>query len=133
MSNMQLAQVALNATKAPGYIRMRGMCARFVREVCATYYGIGGFPPHVPDARAQYDWFAKRGYSVPVGNGSVIGDLLYKLGSDDGEHGHVGIRIAGNKVAENSSAHGGEGGDGRGVRTLSQFGQVDGIVRLPAK
>lgn len=107
-----------------------GHCAGFARENIWQVYGQSSSysPPTGLDAIAQYDWFKKRGLTVPKKNGSVIGDLLYKFG---GTHGHVGVRIAGNRVAENSSVHGVGDEDARGIRTLKQFGEFDGIVRLP--
>jgi hypothetical protein len=73
--------------------------------------------------------FKKSPYAVNLTNGSVVGDLLYKLNGSGGA-GHVGIRIAGNRVAENSSVHW-DGIDARGIRTLREFGHFDLIVRLP--
>lgn len=113
--------------------RIGGHCAGFARETVWDVYGedSGVSPPSGLDAVRQYQWFKKRGYAVPLKNGSVVGDLLYKFG---GAHGHVMIRIPGNKVAENSSVHGiGPDEDARGTRTLKQIGTVEGIVRLPSK
>ncbi len=110
--------------------RTPGHCAGWAREtIWETYTAKSKYsPPSGLDAKAQYRWFEARGLIVPIARGSVVGDILYKFG---GRHGHVGIRIGGNRVAENSSVHGIGEEDARGIRTLNSFGQVDGIVRLP--
>ncbi len=78
--------------------------------------------------------FKKSPYAVDVSHGSVPGDILYKGRKTSGRFGHVGIRIEGNKVAENSSSHvDPEHGDNdaRGTRSLEAFGAYELIVRLP--
>jgi hypothetical protein len=56
---------------------------------------------------------------------------LYKKGTKSNPAGHVGIRVAGNRVAENSTTRVGRVQGAKGFRTLDQFGKVDLIVRLP--
>lgn len=56
-----------------------------------------------------------------------IGDLLYRT-LDGGPFGHVSIRVAGNRVAENSSVHRGVHG-AIGFRPLGV--KFDTIIRLP--
>lgn len=59
-----------------------------------------------------------------------IGDLLYCT-EGHGSFGHVGIRVEGNKVAENSVRHTGRTHGAIGFCPLSDFGFAL-IVRLPA-
>lgn len=73
--------------------------------------------------------FRSSPYNVPLTQGSTQGALLYKLHGSGGD-GHVGIRVMGNMVAENSSVHW-DGRDARGKRTLREFGNFDVIVILP--
>lgn len=107
-----------------------GHCAGYARENIWQVYGADSefASPAGLDAIAQFDWYERKGLAVPVKGGSIIGDLLYKFG---GAHGHVGIRIPNSRVAENSSVHGVGDQDARGIRTIAQFGEVEGIVRLP--
>lgn len=126
--NQRINDEALHALTAPGFASTPHMCQRWVREVVQAVYG------------SRYDRFWKStalltgasfhgaGLFVPLGEGSVPGDLLYKLHGSGGD-GHVGIRILGNQVAENSSVHW-DGRDARGCRSLTEFGNFDLIVRL---
>jgi cell wall-associated NlpC family hydrolase len=57
-----------------------------------------------------------------------LGDLLYCTVGHGG-YGHVGIRVAGNRVAENSVIHSGPHGV-IGFRSLAEF-DFDVVVRLP--
>lgn len=138
-SNKTLAARAKANLTGPGISksnRVGGHCAGYVRENIWQTYGAKSShsSPAGLDAIDQFKWYKARGFAVPVkkgieGGGSVVGDILYKFG---GAHGHVGIRIPGNIVAENSSVHGvGASEDARGTRTLKQWGQIEGIIRLP--
>lgn len=126
----KLAAVALEALKTPGFVSERGMCQKFVRQVIQAVYGAQFNKYHSFDAEDSRRLWAGSPYAVAPSRGSMIGDILYKRGTPSSPHGHVGIRIAGNRVAENSIVHNGAFG-GRGVRSLKSFGKVDLIVRLP--
>jgi hypothetical protein len=105
----------------------------WVREVVQSLYG-GLFNRYWKGtALLTAKAFQPSQYAVPLDNGSTIGDLLYKMHGSGGA-GHVGIRIDGNRVAENSSVHWNPQDarpDARGIRRLSEFGNFDLIVRLP--
>lgn len=127
-----LAAVAKAALTADGFETEAGMCQRWVRQVWQDVYG-HQFDCHaLGSADEAMDSWIGTGFAVSPRSGSVIGDILYKAGTARQPAGHVGIRIAGNKVAENSSAHV-RNGDARGTRTLERFGKYDLIVRLPHK
>lgn len=125
-----LAARARKALRAPGYVSTEGMCQKFVRQVVQATYGHRFDRYHGASAEHSRRLWSSSPYVVSPGSGSVPGDILYKKGTKMNPFGHVGIRIAGNQVAENSTVHGGEFG-GRGIRTLEDFGPVDMVVRLP--
>jgi hypothetical protein len=131
--NLVLAEEAQRALTAPGYETEPGYCQRFTRQVVQKVYG-GKFDKYFKSSAYETMLaFKDSPYAVPVERGSLPGDLLYKGRKTSGTHGHVGIRILGNKVAENSSAHVREMGDrdARGTRSLEAFGEFELIVRLP--
>jgi hypothetical protein len=104
----------------------------WVRLVTDAVYGKDAFRQYFGrTARISALRFKKSPYFVPLKHGSKIGDILFKTHGSGG-FGHVGIRIEGNRVAENSSVHVGEyDNEARGIRTLKEFGDYDVIVRLP--
>ncbi len=127
----KLDGIATNAVTAAGFEKGKSMCQKFARQVVEKEFG-KKFEAiiHQPDAKAAALAFKEDGDYV-VENGSIPGDLLYKI-EGSGGHGHVGIRVSGNRVAENSVVHfnASDGKDGRGFRSLEDFGHVDVIVRL---
>lgn len=134
--NKELDQAATKAVTAPGYPTKPGLCQMFVRLTVESIYG-KRFDAviHQGSAKEAAEAFEHDGrYVVPLDHGSVPGDLLYKKHGSGG-FGHVGIRVSGNRVAENSSVHITDRGDknARGFRTLKEFGDFDVIVRLPNK
>ena len=134
--NKKLCEAALAALKADGFPTRPGYCQMWVRLVVESVYG-KQFEAliHEPSAGAAGWRFKEDGeFVVPLERGSVPGDLLYKL-TGSGGYGHVGIRVPGNLVAENSSVHitDGRDRDARGCRTLREYGDFDVIVRLPSK
>jgi hypothetical protein len=125
-----LAAVALEALRAEGFVSERGMCQKFVRQCVQHVYGQKFNAYHQGDAESsRRAWLSSR-YAINPREGSKIGDILYKRASSYSPHGHVGIRIAGNLVAENSTVHSG-GFGGRGTRSIVEFGEIATIVRLP--
>lgn len=116
-----------------------GMCQMWVRQQIMKTYGQAKYEKYFERFMAGSAYltmqnFRKSKYAVPVKDGSLIGDILYKGRKTSGTHGHVGIRIAGNKVAENSSSHvDSDSGDhdARGIRSLSAYGDWELTVRLP--
>lgn len=128
--NEALEEAAVKAVTADGFETLPHYCQRWTRQVVETVYG-KRFEDVIHKANAISAGLALRsaGYSIPLQNGSVPGDLLFKLHGSGGD-GHVGIRVLGNKVAENSSVHW-DGHDARGFRSLKEFGHFDLIIRLP--
>jgi hypothetical protein len=109
---------------------LAGWCEKWARLVKERAYGARYSHLQRRTATETFCAFADAGYSVPVSQGSKEGDLLYKFAVAKGA-GHVGTRLKGNWVAENSTVHGGDD-DARGLRTVAEFGEFDGIIRLPA-
>jgi hypothetical protein len=118
-------------------VKTAGRCQHWVRLQIIEAYGARLYRKYFQKYMkgSAYETmlaFQKSPYAVPVENGSVIGDILYKGRKTSGKYGHVGIRIAGNKVAENSSSHIAPGdNDARGIRSYEAFGPYELIVRLP--
>ena len=125
-----LAAVAKQALTAVGFVSERGMCQKFVRQVIQAARGRKYDQFHGASAEQSRKLWQASPFAVVPERGSVIGDILYKRAHDGQPYGHVGIRIAGNRVAENSTVHNGAFG-GRGIRLLENFGKPDLIVRLP--
>lgn len=128
--NQRLIDAATKALTAHNFETRPHYCQRWVRQVIESVYG-DRFDAFSADTalHAGLRW-RKSKYNVPLTEGCTQGDLLYKLTGSGGD-GHVGIRIMGNMVAENSSVHW-DGSDARGRRTLKEFGNFDVIVRLPS-
>lgn len=132
-SNPALAAVAEAALRDVNFTRRGSECQRFIRQIIQARYG-GAFDKyHDASAELSRRRWAKSPYAVPPGNGSVVGDILYKRGTKANPYGHVGIRVPGNKVAENSTTSKGRIQGAKGYRSLEDFGTVDLIVRLPRK
>jgi hypothetical protein len=105
------------------------LCQKWVRQVIQSLYSDTFDQLFETDAIRTGNCFNAHGLGVPLLHGSAVGDVLYKLHGSGG-HGHVGIRIEGNRVAENSSVHW-DGHEARGIRSLREFGNFDLIIRLP--
>ncbi len=111
---------------APNGVRAPGQCWRFQRlnieelELLSPGPGL--------DAKSAGRWYKKRGLAIDPKNGTKPGDLYFWL---DGEHGHVALRIQGNKLAENSSVHSTNGSDARGLRRLRDVRPPDIVIRFP--
>lgn len=131
LTQERILSTAKAAIYEPGYETRSGWCARWVKQVIRHAAQDSDFPPDLTDAKKQFAWFKEQGFSVSPARGSLPGDILYYLSDAHGPHGHVGIRVIGNMIAENSSAHDGTGrNDARGYRRLADVGKPDGIVRL---
>ena len=109
----------------------RGMCQRWTRERYEQVYG-NEFDSHqkATAEKARRSWLGTP-YAVHPSHGSMVGDILYKKGTGANPSGHVGIRIPGNRVAENGTRRTGRTRGGIGIVSLEEFGAVDLIVRLP--
>ena len=129
-NNATLAAAAVSAVTNPAFERRGGYCQRVVRQVVQGAHGNRYDRFHKATAEASRKAWIAGGYAVSPQNGSVIGDILYKAATRDVPEGHVGIRVAGNRVAENSTTSLGRLQGAKGFRTLEEFGSVKTIVRL---
>ncbi len=125
-----LAVAAVNGLRSRETTKEPHQCEKWARQVKQLVYGGKFTALQCPNAMLTAIAFKEAGCSIPLSCGSTEGDLLYKIYGSGGD-GHVGIRLAGNVVAENSSVHW-DGTDARGLRTLAEFGNFDMIIRLPA-
>ncbi len=88
-------------------------------------------PPQGYDAAEAFEFFQKKGWVRPTLMNSIPGDIVFWVGKGHGKHGHVGGRVQGNRLAENSSYHwNGGDGDARGFRDIRQLIAVSGVVRI---
>lgn len=126
----KLAAMAVKALTAKGFESTPGYCQRFFRQVRQAVHAHNYDAYDGATAEQSRKLWLGTPFAVAPEHGSVIGDVLYKKATPNQPDGHVGIRIAGNKVAENSTVHSGKFG-GRGVRSLEDFGHYDLIVRIP--
>jgi hypothetical protein len=129
--NEAINTAAKHALTAPHYVTLPHCCQMWVREVLEHVYKLKYDDYMKPTAALSALAFKNSPFAVPLKNGSAVGDILYRIHGSGGD-GHVGIRIDGNRVAENSSVHWGDDEDARGIRTLKEFGNFDLIVRLPS-
>jgi hypothetical protein len=123
--------IAIAALDDPTFETTRGFCQRFVKEVVFAKYGFRFFGFAKGSAHASMLAWQTSPYALPGQNSSIPGDILYYREKFLRKNGHVVIRIAGNLVAENSTAHKGGARGGKGTRALSRLGTPDLIVRLP--
>lgn len=132
-----LATAAIPALTDKNFVKTAGYCQKWIRQLIMKTYGTAKYKKYFEkymgaSAVETMNNFKNSPYAVPVKNGSMVGDILYKGNKTSGKYGHVGVRIPGNKVAENSSSHVGPGdNDARGIRSLSAYGDFELIVRLP--
>lgn len=108
-----------------------GMCWKHTRlRLAAAGVPASLIPPVGVDASGAARWYRKNHPELIARNGSVPGDVLFfEIGH--GEHGHVGQRVPGNRLAENSVAHAPLGKkDGRGTRSLLKVGKPSLVVRF---
>jgi hypothetical protein len=127
--NEPLSTACKQGLSSPQTESLPHYCQRWARQVVQSLYA-AQFDAHWRENAIQTGFaLANAGLSVPLTQGSTVADLLYKLRGSGGA-GHVGIRIDGNRVAENSSVHW-DGHDARGIRTMKEFGHFDLIIRLP--
>lgn len=129
--NLKLAAVAELAMRDDMFTRTPGLCQRFVRQCVQRAHGAKYDAYHKGTAHQSMEAWRKSPYAVAPARGSVIGDILYKKGTKGQPEGHVGIRVAGNRVAENATGVGGRISGAKGHRSIEDFGRVELIVRLP--
>lgn len=131
--NRLFAVAAREALDDPGYEGRPGQCWRFVRQLIDREYRMKGIRPMLGFNAAQaLKWYKKTTYYRGEKPILRVGDLVFKSPEKSGRAGHVGIYIGNGQIAENSTYHSARGEDAKGIRSLAEFGEYDGVVRLPA-
>ena len=115
----EIVAAAVTAVTAPGYPTAPGQCAHWVRMVLDTVPGAAHWQAG-PCAREVFENLVALGYEDVTEVGPLPGDLYFHVPGDASAFGHVGIRVYGNMIAENSSAHVTDG-DARGYRSVAEF------------
>lgn len=119
---------AVSQLTAPGGVSEPGMCWAWVRRDVVEPLGLPSPGPGM-DAKQAGKWYRANGFAIEHNgfNNSKVGDIIFWF---DGSHGHVAVRVPGNKVAENSSVHSTGGSDARGTRRIADLRSPDCIIRL---
>lgn len=134
--NDVIAHWALKGLSMPvGFETQSGFCLRWTRQVIQAALGEKNWPvPRGFDARQSLRHFQRLGWVLPEKADTIPGDLYFWIGPNHGKHGHVAIRIYGNRIAENSSFHVfGDDVDARGTRLLRFIEQDVLVVRFPVR
>jgi hypothetical protein len=118
-------QHALTADDVDDDTKRPGQCWRTQRLVIESL-GLRS-PGAGLDAKQAGRWYRTRGYALKAGANTLPGDLYFWF---DGAHGHVAMRVNGNKLGENSSVHSTDGSDARGWRLLREVRPPDVVIRL---
>ncbi len=117
----------------PNFETKPGYCYRLFRENRQSVYG-HQFDKYDDDSdrptakKAEENW-RESPYVVTKAQGYAIGDVYFY--GDHGPDGHVGTRIPGNLIADNSITHHGRIQGGKGVRPLEELGEPTTVIRLP--
>jgi len=129
-------QVALSteatrmAKGANGYSNQPGLCAQAMRLVTTRVLGKARSWQSGPDALGVAKLLAERGKELPAGTLPEVGDLVVLDGPEHGEHGHIMMRVIGNRFANNSTWNFNRTGDARGFRDLSVWTPRARVFRL---
>jgi len=129
-------QVALSAeaTKMAeggnGYSNQPGLCAQAMRLVVARVLGKERSWRSGPDALQVAAILKERGQELPPGTFPEVGDLCVWSGPTHGEHGHIAMRVLGNRFANNSTWNWNRTGDARGFRSLTIWTPSTRVFRL---
>lgn len=129
--NLLLAAAADAAVQRDDTEGRPGFCSRFARQAAHIAYGEKYEHLFGANARETYANFAAAGFAVDASRGTVPGDLVFKLSKSAGIHGHVGIRVLQNRIAENASTTRGRIKGAKGYRSIERFGKITHVVRLP--
>jgi len=129
-------QVALSAeaTKmakgGTGYSNQPGLCAQAMRLVTTRVLGKERSWRSGPDALQVADILKERGAELPPGTFPEVGDLVVLSGPEHGPHGHIMMRVVGNRFANNSTWNYNRTGDARGFRDISVWNPKCRVFRL---
>lgn len=133
---LQIEQVQLSAEAtrgakgAQGYSSQPGLCAQFCRLVHTRVLGAARSWQPGPDAIGVARILRERGHELPPGSFPEVGDMVVLSGPGHGPHGHIMIRVIGNRFANNSTWNYNQTGDARGFRPLSAFPVGGRVFRL---
>jgi len=133
---LQLEQVQLSneatrmAKGAQGYSDRPGLCAQAMRLVCSRVLGVDRAWRSGPDALEVARILSERGQELPQGSFPEVGDLVVLSGPAHGPHGHIMMRVIGNRFANNSTWNYNRTGDARGFRPLQTFTPGARVFRL---
>lgn len=120
-------RAVVRALWVPEYEKRRTYCQRFFRQITQSKLGRMFDSCHDETAALTARNFIERGKQVTDGR---PGDIYFKIRVDgdgnrlfDKKHpGHVGVRVWGNWIVENSSIHApDELNDARGIRSVEDF------------
>lgn len=129
---MRIEESAARALTADGFPVTNGLCQKFARLVVQASDAGHAYDAYWrSSAKLTAEAFRAAGLTLLPTVELEPGDLLYKT-EGSGGYGHVGVYLGDGKVAENSTFHWNRSGgrDARGIRTLSQFGAFQYVVRL---
>ena len=125
-----LKLIAKQAMIDPRFVRSRGMCMKFVRQVVQTKYGekydrffFLGTAHHTAKRFQEDGDFVVRGSAEP-------NDLLFWFGTHGQPEGHAAILGDRGIIYENSTLHKGGITGGKGTRQLAAMRKPSLIVRL---
>ena len=127
--NEALAAAAIAGITSGATTSVGKRCQQWVREVSQSVYGSAYDGFWGSSAKTTAQAFVKHGAQFVASKPYQPGDILYKT---NGVNGHVGIYVGHGLVAENSTTSKGRILGAKGFRTLSQYGTVNVVVRLPA-
>lgn len=129
---IKLAQAALLALVAAGFPKAPGWCLKWVRLVFNAAFGPDFWPvPIGLDAAGACEWLEKHGYMLAPGDLGMIGDVYFWVGPGHGKHGHVEIRVPGNRTAGNYSPNAfGDDMDARGDRPMTKRNRPTHVARI---
>lgn len=128
--NEPLGTAAKLAPSDPQVEYKSGFCQRAVRQLIAKLYKsrFAAFNKGASAIEAAKNW-EKSPFAVDPRRGSVVGDIMYWT-QGHGPHGHVGIRVPGNKVFSNTTLSP-SARNAKCLLPLAAFGEPDLLVRLP--
>jgi hypothetical protein len=126
-----IADAAVHGLTDDSFERDAGMCQRFVRQVVQSVEPKRFNKYFTGTANATARRFVKSPYVIIGGGFGVPGDLLYWFGSPRQTAGHAAIRVAGNRIAQNSITDKYDAATGyKGFRAIDTMRVPNVIVRL---
>ncbi len=101
-TGLLVAHWACKAVEAEkGFEWRSGYCLRFVRQVVQAALGADAWSiTQGLNARNAAAAFDAKGWMLPIIGNSIPGDLFFWTADRHGIHGHCGIRVVGNRLAE---------------------------------